>query len=498
MSTHTETERKYKVKATTQLPPLDGISGVAQVSDPTGTSLEAVYYDTADLRLLRHGATLRRRTGGADAGWHLKIPVEADTRTELREPLDGEGGPPESLRDLALGMSRGAALRPVARVATERVTRELLDRGGELLAEVTDDTVTATALTDPMRTREWRELEVELAEGAPPEVLDRAEKVLRRAGARRATSPSKVTRVLTPRPLTRVGASPAPTAGDVVLGYLADQVSALVRHDIGVRRDTEDAVHQMRVAVRRLRSALRVFGRVVDRGRTASLDDELRWLGRRLSPARDLEVQEQHLRASVAAMPEELVLGPVAARLTRYFSPEAAAARKDVDRTLRSRRYRELLDALDDLLADPPLTPRARRPADRELPRHVGRAYRKLARRMETLPDGPGRDVALHGLRKAAKRFRYAAECVEPAVGRKARRARKAAKAFTQSLGEHQDTVVARPLLRDLAVHAHQARENGFTFGMLHEQERRRGADAERELPRRWSELSRRGDLSQG
>jgi CHAD domain-containing protein len=489
MSTHTETERKYEVEATTRIPPLDGIRGVAEVGEPSSVSLEAVYYDTADLRLLRHGATLRRRTGGSDAGWHLKIPTGTDTREELREPLDGEAEPPASLQELAQAMSRGAELRPVARVSTERITRELLDRGGEPLAEVTDDTVRATALAAPETTREWRELEVELARGAPPEVLDRAEKLLRRAGVRRATSPSKVTRVLTPS--TRPARTPG-TAGEVVLAYLAEQVSTLVRHDVGVRREVEDAVHQMRVAVRRLRSALRVFGRIVDRERTDELQEELRWLGRRLSPARDLEVQEEHLRAAVADLPRELVLGPVAARLTRYFSPESATARLAVDRTLRSRRYRELLDALDALLSAPPLTRRAAHPAAEELPRHVRRAHRKVVRRMESLPEGSGRDAGLHRLRKAAKRFRYAAECAEPVVGRKARRARKAAKSLTQSLGAHQDAAVTRPLLRDLAVQAHQARENGFTFGMLYEQENQRAADADAAFPAQWEKFTQK------
>lgn len=483
MTTYTETERKYEVETGAKLPPLDEVSGVAEVSAPATAKLEAVYFDTTDLRLLRNGVTLRRRTGGSDSGWHLKIPTGEDTREELREPLDGDREqPPDALRDLTVGLTRGTHLRPVARVDTDRVTWELLGRTGEVLAEVTDDTVTASALTGPSTMDEWREVEVELAAGGDVEVLDRVEKFLHRAGFHRSGTRVKVARVL---PLDSPTRS-AGTAGDVVLDYLSDQVAAILRHDLGARRDADDAVHQLRVATRRLRSALRVFGRVLDRSRTSGLSDELRWLGRRLSPARDLEVQEAHFREAVAVLPDELVLGPVSARLTKHFSPTAAAARQKVLKTLDSERYRGLLDELDRLLTAPPLTRRARRPAHKELPRHIRRAYRKTIRRMDAVPSGEGHDRELHRTRKAAKRFRYGVECVEPVIGKKAKRSRKDAKALTRLLGQHQDGVVARPVLRELGARAHTVGENGFTFGLLLEREYERERRVERELPAMW------------
>ena len=482
-TTYLETERKYEVETGAELPPLAEVSGVAEVSAAVTAKLDAVYFDTADLRLLRNGVTLRRRTGGSDSGWHLKIPTGEDSREELTEPLDDDlGEPPSALRDLTAGLTRGKNLRQVARVETDRVTRQLLGRAGEALAEVSDDTVTATALVGPSTVDEWREVEVELAAGGDVEVLDRVEKTLRRAGCRRSGTRAKVARVL---PLDSPARS-AGTAGDVVLDYLSAQVAAILRHDLGVRRGLDDAVHQLRVAIRRLRSALRVFGRVVDRSRTSGLSDELRWLGRRLSPARDLEVQEARFREMVAALPDELVLGPVAARLTTHFSPAGAAANQRVRRTLDGKRYRRLLEELDRLLTAPPLTRRARRPAHKELPRHIRRAYRKTVRRMRAVPAGEGRERELHRTRKAAKRFRYGVECVEPVIGKQAKRSRKDAKALTKLLGEHQDSVVARPVLRELGARAHTAGENGFTFGLLLEQEHGRGRHVVRELPAMW------------
>jgi CHAD domain-containing protein len=183
----------------------------------------------------------------------------------------------------------------------------------------------------------------------------------------------------------------------------------------------------------------------------------------------------------VAALPSEVVAGPVSARLTRHFGPALASARRVVLKTLGDKRYRRLLDSLDRLLADPPLASRASRPASSELPKHLRRAYRKTKRRVSA--DTP------HRARKAAKRYRYALEAAEPAVGKKARKARKAAKDLTKVLGEHQDGVMARPVLRELGMRAHLAGENGFTFGLLYDQERARCAEVERVYPAYWKRV---------
>ncbi|MFG3023573.1 CYTH domain-containing protein [Streptomyces sp. NPDC048254] len=89
--------------------------------------LDAVYYDTDDLRLASASATLRRRTGGADAGWHLKLPLSGDSREEVQAPLSDTV--PDTLRDLALSRSRGAELRPVVRIRSTRGVRQLVGSG---------------------------------------------------------------------------------------------------------------------------------------------------------------------------------------------------------------------------------------------------------------------------------------------------------------------------------------------------------------------------------
>jgi CHAD domain-containing protein len=478
MRTHTERERKYELPAHAELPSL---AELATSVGPRDEKLEAVYYDTLNLRLIRSGLTLRKRTGGKDAGWHLKIPAGDDTREELHFPLGDSNTPPPELAELALGFTRGVPLVPVARIVTHRASWQLVDDAGAAIAELTDDHVRAENLSSATHD-DWRELEVELAEDADAALLDRAERRLRKAGLRRARYGSKLARVLKPQP----GAEPGGSAGDQLVAYLTRQVEALLTQDLLARRDTPDAVHQMRVATRRLRAVLRAYRKLLDRGRVDRLRAELKWLGGRLGPARDLEVMDADLTEAVDALPPDLAIGPVQARLTRHFSPARADAQRAVVRTLRTKRYLTLLDQLDRFVNDAPLTKRAARPAGKELPEHVRRAYRRT-RRLES--DADGGDTSLHAVRKAAKRLRYAAEVAVPAVGKPAERTRKRARKITKILGDHQDSVVVRPVLRELGAQAHLAGENGFTFGLLYGREQARAVEADARFEAAWPGL---------
>jgi len=196
-----ETERKYDVDAGFVLPDLAGSGGAVSMSPPDVQQLAATYYDTDDLRLIGAHITLRRRTGGDDAGWHIKLPVGGDTRREVHFPLGPPGRtvPSEIAAEVAR-WSGGAPLRPVARLETRRTVRRLLGKAGEVLAEVADDQVAGSRPdpADPERWRPqdaWREVEVEL-KGGTPDLLDAAAAGLAAAGARPSRSASKLARVL--------------------------------------------------------------------------------------------------------------------------------------------------------------------------------------------------------------------------------------------------------------------------------------------------------------
>jgi inorganic triphosphatase YgiF len=183
-----EVERKYDVGPDAALPDL-GVGWT--VRPPERFTLEATYVDTADLALRRSRTTLRRRTGGHDAGWHLKVPAGAD-RQELRLPL--QEGVPAQLADLVAAVTQGRPLEAVVHLATDRTVHVLCDASGAPVAEVADDRVRARRLPEGPELQ-WREWEVELL-GQDRGVLDRVEAVLLRAGASPSATGSKVGRVL--------------------------------------------------------------------------------------------------------------------------------------------------------------------------------------------------------------------------------------------------------------------------------------------------------------
>lgn len=499
-----ETERKYDADPGLQLPDPGALTGYDAGDGPDEFDLVATYFDTEDLRLLRAGITLRRRSGGHDAGWHLKLPAGGDSRDELRLPLGRARRPPAKLAALVRVHTRAAPLVPVAELRTHRRRWNLSDEHGQLVAELVDDHVVARAPDGQAVGEDWRELEVELGEGVAVAALDGIEAALAGLGVRPARARSKIARALgdrlpaqtpTPDPPGRGGKAGAPTAGDVLLAYLRAQTQALRRYDPLVRRDAPDAVHQMRVAARRMRSALQAYGRVLDRERTAALTTELRWLAGELGPARDSEVLAERLAAVVTGLPPELVIGPVGPELTLHFGQVHNEALVAAGRALDSERYLALHGCLDDMLADPPFTDRARRPAAPELTRGVRRAYRRVETAMahvETLAAGPERELALHETRKAAKRLRYATEAAAPAVGKAAIRLQSRLRDVQTVLGDHQDTVVARAKLRELGAVVPAAEGGGFTYGLMYGIEQARAQDQERQLPGVWRRMRAR------
>jgi CHAD domain-containing protein len=249
------------------------------------------------------------------------------------------------------------------------------------------------------------------------------------------------------------------------------------------------------VATRRRRSALQAYGKIIDRSGTRELTDELKWLAGVLGDARDLEVLHARFTHAVEGLPEELVVGQVQARLTRFFTGREADARTALIAALDSDRYLALLAAVDGLLADPPLTRLARGKAPRQLSALVGRAHRRVAAHVKTadqLAPGEERDTQWHEARKASKRLRYAAEAAAPVLGKPAQRLVKQVKHVQELLGDHQDAVVARPVLREIGVQAHLDGENGFTFGILHQQQTDAGRLHEGDITAAWKKLRRR------
>lgn len=499
-STEVETELKYEAADDAVLPSLDELPAVSGTRHAGEEHLEAEYYDTKDWRLIRSGITLRRRTGGHDEGWHLKMPAGLHSRREIGMPLGtADGQVPAQLAELVRAYTRGEPVKQVAVISTRRERLILLGDSGESVAELAMDDVSAMRTAGQVAASRWREVELELT-GGDRKMLDAADQLLRRSGLRRATNTAKLERVVgiqarQSRDVSGAELSPSSRAGDVILAYLADQAERLKQLDPMVRRSEPDAVHQMRITTRRLRSILQTYGSLIWRRDTSGLVAELRWLGVLLGSARDAEVLAGHLSANLAGIPAEHVIGPVEARMQRHLSPAGVRARTELVQALDSQRYFALLDQIDALLADESLANGAGKPADAVLPAAVRRTYRRASRRMSKANHataGQPMDAALHQARKAAKRARYAADAVAPAMGKKARRFAKRMKRVQSSLGDYQDSVIARQVDRDLAVSAAQAGENAFTYGVLFARDVHAGDLARMRAQAAWRKAAKR------
>lgn len=258
------------------------------------------------------------------------------------------------------------------------------------------------------------------------------------------------------------------------------QLVAAARAATGqVREGHPEGVHDLRVAMRRTRSLLATFRPLLDADEVDGLRHELRRAGQELSGLRDLEVVHERIAALLAEERVEDVLGPVAARVEEHRRGLEEAARERAVALLAEERYAALLDRLEGFAAADPWPDEV---AEEDVRRLLARDWRRLRRRARRAdrvpPDDRQHEVALHEVRKAAKRARYAAETLEPAFGLPAAAMAEAATAVQQSLGDHRDTLLTAPVLRRLGVEAHLAGEHGFTFGRLHAREQAAGAAA--------------------
>jgi inorganic triphosphatase YgiF len=200
-----EVERKYDVDAETVLPDWTRLPGIAAVDAPEPRELDARYLDTADLSLARSRVALRRREGGPDAGWHVKISA-TDGRHEWHWPLEAGPAPDDATGEVVVPDAVAAAVAewasgpflPLARIRNRRTAYALRDADGGLVAEVVDDRVTALSVRTE-RTTSWREWEVELGPAAPADAaafFAATDEIVAGAGGRAAASDSKLARAI--------------------------------------------------------------------------------------------------------------------------------------------------------------------------------------------------------------------------------------------------------------------------------------------------------------
>lgn len=455
--------------------------------DIVSERLEATYYDTADHRLARNGLSLRRRTGEGRAGWQVGIPG-ADSGLPVDVPGRATLTVPAAINRLVWASTRGEALRPVVRIETERTVYGLVDAAGETVLQLADESVRGERLGDSSAAfslSAWRVLEVQ-SHGR--EWQDAVAAQLRDIGARDFDGRSDLVRVWDdtggdPR-LPHTGGrksarrgSPDSPAGEVVLHYVSQQVEQIFASDPLVRIDSPGSVHRMRVATRRLRSCLQSFQTILRTDVVAPLRSELRWLAGQLGAARDAEVMRDRMRTAVREEASRVHLGPLGDAVDTEMSQAYRTAHDGLRRVLDSERYHRIVIALHDLLTDPPVTAKAARPASQVLPARAAGAYAKvksLVKKAHRTATPADRDTQLHEARKAAKKARYVGETLAHSFGKPAARFAHAMENLQEKLGEHQDSVVMRARVEELA-RRETSPTAAFAYGRLHAHEERRG-----------------------
>ncbi|WP_284864427.1 CYTH and CHAD domain-containing protein [Corynebacterium rhinophilum] len=371
MSTQTflEVEAKFAVAELTQLPELTRLESVDHVAETRHHALSAIYYDTEDLRLTHAKITLRRRTGGNDDGWHIKIPSEGgrtEIHAELGEPVDGKYEVPQELVKQVRSIVRHKELSPIAQVDNNRTEMLLANEHNNPVAEFCDDHVTAFSFLPGGQQQSWREWEVELAGELPgteegSQFIRRATSLLIGAGARVSSSPSKLKSALG-HSYNNAPLPPALVTPDVdedspaaaVIAALQANRDKLIDYDPRVRRDEWDSVHQMRVATRELRSHLQTFHGIVVGPQIEKIEADLKELAGILGVARDAEVVEERWQELLESEDSDTLDAATREHISRDMGTAYRRAHRRVIAALNSEEYLELLESLDRLLADPP------------------------------------------------------------------------------------------------------------------------------------------------
>jgi CHAD domain-containing protein len=495
-------EREVKLAADRQfsLPDLGDL--VKQTVRLPEQRLLAVYFDTADHRLWARRMTLRHRVEENDGTgvWTLKTARPHHGPTLDRTELEWSGSLdfiPDPVKEILFGIVRKAPLQRVTSLETIRRRLELQGRKQTLLAEIDDDLVTIQG--GPHDGGRFRQIEVEVDQ-ADDDLLEKCLQRLRHAGAWIDDRGPKLAYALDEDGAKEghVG-SPGPksTVTDVVRASLQDGLDRILDHEYLLRLHEQDpppeAIHQTRVAARRLRSDLQTLKVVLDPVWTRHVRDDLKWLGGVLGLVRDVDVLGQHLELNGSTNGGSQGMDGLRAQL--HEQRERAAER--VTDALQSERYLLLLDKLHAAVERPPILDssgggpgvRPGQKASKALPKVVRHPWKKLRKEVR----GAGRqptDRQLHLIRIGAKRLRYAAEAAEAVVGKEARRLAESAESLQTQLGDHHDAVIAEAWLRAQAKGA--SSKVAFSAGLLACEQIRRQQVYRQDWRTGWEKIDRR------
>jgi CHAD domain-containing protein len=436
---------------------------------PRGTvRLHSRYLDTPHLTLARHGVTVRLRRQGrqweATVTWAGRVEGDVHQPPELtialaRTPALPFVPPPGPLRTHLTALAAG---RPLAPILISEIHRRLFDvmpsdpaATPTPVAELGLDRVRLHAPQEGQPEATYCEVEVERRHGDRRDIATLA-RLLPQDVGRLSSSESEFARGLT----LLYGSGIIGSSDQRVLGYdttqtavrriVARQLHWLRFHDPGVRTGEDpEALHDMRVATRRLRAALHTFAGGMPPRLHARMTEELKWLGRLLGGVRDLDVQLAKLNGFTAAAPAGF--RPALRRLHAYVEGERTRRRVAMLAGLDTARYFRLLIQLERFaysrVAKRPRQGTAQAAIATAGRRAIKRAFRRLTKRGAKIQAVP-RPEDLHALRIRAKRLRYLLEFLQELTGKSGRRLIKYLTTLQDLLGSYHDAVVGADAVR--------------------------------------------------
>jgi inorganic triphosphatase YgiF len=490
-----EVELKLIVPSDFEVPPLeDGKTGVASAAEEAPQQLNATYFDTPDMRLMRHGITLRYRTGeGNGSLWTLKLPANGDLARRSELEFAGEPDqPPAEARNLLFAFLTDGPLGPTAEIRTKRRRWSLANESGEKLAELVDDRV---SIVDGEKVKgRFREIEIE-AENIDRKGLERIATRMRKAGAKpeqrsKANRAMEVLHKLASQNGHHV--SPKDDAGEAVGPSLEGALRRLLSFDPYARLGDPEGVHQLRVAARRLRSVIRTFAPLCDPAKIQPVVEDLRWLGGVLGEVRDLDVLEARLREDS---------GEDAAPFIEALTPRRENARAALKEALNSDRYVAFIQRVTDLTQDEALVTELSGKAREVLPELVWRIWKKLRIAGRALtPESEEADF--HRVRILAKRARYSAETIADYMPSKQKKQvedfAEGAESVQNILGEHQDANFARNVIREIAADRPHDVAISSRVGTLVERQKAIAEDRRSRFFDEWKRLDRKQNTKWG
>lgn len=465
-----EIETKYELAVDAGVPELLGVAGVSRVLTRPVEVLTAAYWDTEDLALLGFGATLRRREGGADQGWHLKLRLSRAERLELQCPLGDDAAPPDQFLDLLAPIARSRPVIRVATLVTERQVHQLLDRSERVLVEMADDGVAASLVGEEEPSLRWRELELELVEGDQA-VLTELDAAVRAAGIQPAKGSSKVSRLLQPLATPPVVTIPRSVSVSrylaSVLGRFADDV---VRTQLLVQLDRPGAVVELRDAARRALAAAVTARKLTDVDLARAAERHLATLIASAETVLAIEHVGSQVAQQLGKQPPALFTGPAQERWRIEMEARRSAARDELAGVLGSSDHSELPRALTGIAAELGQRDQRRPRARAALAKAAIKAQRRLNARLGPLVRSDGTDISEDEVRTARRAADVAVLRRELAqeLGVSTSAADDLVNRVQADLWLVHLAVVTECLARHVGRVAEEVGESAFAFGRLH------------------------------